>query len=138
MTLPRLRPLALCLTALFAAAHADETPLHAVNVTAKGYAASDLETPLSTGVLQRDELDRRGGQNLGDALRGEPGIAIAADSAQGQNPVLRGLKKESVVVMVDDLRLNSAQPQGAPNRPLRRHAPEAPQLLPCKVLSHTL
>lgn len=113
MTLPRLRPLALCLAALFSVAHADETPLHAVNVTAKGYAASDLETPLSTGVLQRDELDRRGGQNLGDALRGEPGIAIAADSAQGQNPVLRGLGKDSLVLLVDGVRFNSAQPAGA-------------------------
>jgi hemoglobin/transferrin/lactoferrin receptor protein len=86
--------------------------LPAVSVTAKGYTADDVETPLSTLALDRNELWRRGAQNPGDALRGEPGLAVASDGAQGQNPVIRGLKKESVVLMVDGMRLNSAQPQG--------------------------
>jgi hemoglobin/transferrin/lactoferrin receptor protein len=47
------------------------------------------------------------------SLRGEPGLAVASDGAQGQNPVIRGLKKESVVLLVDGMRVNSAQPQGA-------------------------
>ena len=44
-----------------------------------------------------------------------PGVvAVASDGPQGQNPVIRGLKKESaVVLLVDGMRLNSAQPQGA-------------------------
>ncbi|MCW5604082.1 MAG: TonB-dependent receptor plug domain-containing protein, partial [Burkholderiales bacterium] len=90
-----------------------ETVLAPVNVTAKGYAAEDLETPVSTITLERDELLRRNAQNPGEALRGEPGLAVASDSAQGQNPVIRGLKKESVVLLVDGMRLNSAQPAGA-------------------------
>ncbi len=90
-----------------------ETVLAPVNVTAKGYAAEDLETPVSTIALERDELLRRNAQNPGEALRGEPGLAVASDGAQGQNPVIRGLKKESVVLLVDGMRLNSAQPAGA-------------------------
>src|SRR5574343_147828 len=113
MALPHLRPIALSLLVAFSTAHADETTLSAVNVTAKGYAATDLDTPISTTALDREEIARRGGQNLGDALRGEPGIAIANDSAQGQNPTLRGLGKDSIVLLVDGMRFNSAQPAGA-------------------------
>lgn len=90
-----------------------EPALAVVSVTAKGYAADELETPLSTVSLDREEIVRRGANNSGELLRGEPGIAVASDGAQGQNPVLRGLKKESVVLLVDGIRLNSAQPQGA-------------------------
>ncbi|MFH1659492.1 MAG: TonB-dependent receptor [Pseudomonadota bacterium] len=113
MDLPRLNPLAFALLVAFSPANAQETSLSPVNVTAKGYAATDLETPISTSTLDREEITRRGGQNLGDALRGEPGIAVANDSAQGQNPVIRGLSKESMVLLVDGVRFNSAQPAGA-------------------------
>ncbi len=92
--------------------HADSV-LGEVSVTAKGYAADELETPAATLSLSRDELQRRGAHNVGEALRGEPGLAVSGDSAQGQNPVIRGLKKESVVLLVDGIRFNSAQPAGA-------------------------
>jgi hemoglobin/transferrin/lactoferrin receptor protein len=90
-----------------------EFELPPMHVTAKGYATEDLETPVSTTALDREELLRRNAQNPGEALRGEPGLAVASDGAQGQNPVIRGLKKESVVLLVDGMRLNSAQPAGA-------------------------
>ncbi|HKM38580.1 MAG TPA: hypothetical protein VJY83_13200 [Thiopseudomonas sp.] len=48
----------------------------------------------------------------GNLLRGQLGMALQSDGAWGRNPVLRGLKRESVVVMVDGFRVNSAQPQG--------------------------
>ena len=89
------------------------TSLPTVNVTATGYASEDVETPIATTVLTTEELDRKQAQNLGEALRGEPGLAVSSDSAHGQNPVIRGLKKDSVVMMVDGIRLNSAQPAGA-------------------------
>ncbi|MBI4740697.1 MAG: TonB-dependent receptor [Betaproteobacteria bacterium] len=113
----RLRPVSLYLLpvlgAPFAHLYAQETALAAVNVTAKGYSATDLDTPLSVTTLGRDEIARRGAANVGDALRGEPGIAVSSDSAQGQNPVIRGLARESTVLLVDGMRLNSAQPAGA-------------------------
>lgn len=84
-----------------------------VMVTAKGYAADALQTPASTVVVERDELQRRNAANVGEALRGTPGLAVASDSAQGQNPVVRGLAKERIVLLVDGMRLNSAQPAGA-------------------------
>lgn len=107
-------PLALALLCAFPAVHAEEaSTLSTVSVTAKGYASEDLETPITTTVLDRDELLRRNAQNVGAALRGEPGLSVNSDGAQGQNPVVRGLKKESVVLLIDGMRMNSAQPQGA-------------------------
>lgn len=107
-------PLALSLLCAFPSAHAAEPALlTTVSVTAKGYAADDLETPIATIVLDRDQLLRRNAQNVGEALRGEPGLAVNSDGAQGQNPVIRGLKKESIVLLVDGMRFNSAQPAGA-------------------------
>jgi hemoglobin/transferrin/lactoferrin receptor protein len=111
----RLRPLALALTGLIflpLTGHA-ETLLGEISVTAKGYAADELQTPAATLSLDRDAILRSGANNVGEALRGQPGIAVAKDSAQGQNPVIRGLKRESVVLLVDGIRLNSAQPAGA-------------------------
>jgi len=63
-------------------------------VTAKGYAASDAESPVATTVLTQEDLARKQAQNVGEALAGEPGLAASSDSAQGQNPVIRGLQKD--------------------------------------------
>lgn len=93
---------------------ATEVPsLPTVSVTAKGYAADDSETPASTTTINSAQLQAAQAHNLGDALRGQPGLGVASDSPHGQNPVIRGLKKESTVLLVDGMRVNSAQPQGA-------------------------
>ncbi|THF64738.1 TonB-dependent receptor [Pseudothauera nasutitermitis] len=109
----KVRPLALACAMLAAPPVLADAVLGELSVTAKGYAADELETPAATVSLTRDELLRRGANNVGEALRGEPGLAVSGDSAQGQNPVIRGLKKESVVLLVDGIRFNSAQPAGA-------------------------
>lgn len=110
-------PLALALLSAcptWAAPAPDEAgQLPTVSVTAKGYAADDLETPLATLAVERESLVQRQAQTLGDALRGLPGLSVASDGAHGQNPVVRGLRRESVVLLVDGVRLNAAQPQGA-------------------------
>jgi hemoglobin/transferrin/lactoferrin receptor protein len=98
-----------------ALAQGSESPglLPAVTVTATGYAAREERTPASVVSIDDDELFARGASHVGDAIRGQPGLAVARDAPAGQNPVLRGLKKESIVLLVDGIRLNSAQPAGA-------------------------
>lgn len=97
-----------------AGAGAAETgALPTTTVTAKGYQSEAAETPIATTVIDRDAIDLKGAHNLGDAVRGEAGLAVASDGAEGQNPVIRGLKTDSIVLMVDGVRLNSAQPAGA-------------------------
>ena len=87
-----------------------ETLLDAQVITAKGYATAAQDTPQAVEVLQPVA---ESAAVVGELMRAKPGLAVQSDGAWGQNPVLRGLKKESVVVMVDGLRINSAQPQGA-------------------------
>lgn len=91
----------------------DARCLDTIVVSAKGYADADLGTPVAVVVAGRDAIAGQGHRNLGELLRGRAGLAVNADSAQGQNPVLRGLKKESIVLLSDGVRLNSAQPAGA-------------------------
>jgi hemoglobin/transferrin/lactoferrin receptor protein len=96
-----------------AAAQDDDVQLETLTVTAKGYESEDMATPAAIVTMDREQILRRNANNPGEALRGQPGVAVANDGAQGQNPVIRGLKKESVVLLVDGMRLNSAQPAGA-------------------------
>ena len=91
----------------------DAASLPEVAVTAKGYAAATVETPASIEVITADDIVRKGAGSLGQAFVGEPGLAATSDGAASMNPVVRGLKKESLVLMVDGMRLNSAQPYGA-------------------------
>lgn len=96
-----------------AAGASGSAQLSGITVTAKGYASERAETPVSTTVLDATSLARKAASNPGAALRGEPGLAVNSDSAQGQNPVIRGLKRDAIVLMVDGMRFNSAQPAGA-------------------------
>lgn len=109
----RFSPVVLALAAASLAAGplvAADVVLETQVVTAKGYAADVMETPQAIEVL---EPATAAAAVVGELMRGAPGLAVQSDGAWGQNPVLRGLKRESVVVMVDGLRINSAQPQGA-------------------------
>ena len=89
------------------------TELATITITAKGHAAPTVETPAAVLALDREDPFQLGARSVGDALRGQPGLAVASDGAQGQNPVIRGLKRESIVLLVDGIRLNAAQPAGA-------------------------
>lgn len=99
-----------CLGGCSLVVSASELQLETDVVTARGYASDSFNTPQSIEVLTPDST---GSGPAGNLMRGKPGLALHSDGAWGQNPVLRGLKKESVVVMVDGIRMNSAQPQGA-------------------------
>jgi hemoglobin/transferrin/lactoferrin receptor protein len=85
--------------------------LDAVVVTATGRAAESLQTPQAVEVLDVDRAEPSAPP--GSLFVGRPGMAVQSDGAWGQNPVLRGLRKESIAVLVDGVRVNSAQPQGA-------------------------
>ncbi|MCW3147647.1 TonB-dependent receptor [Stutzerimonas stutzeri] len=108
----RLHPLALaCLAVSTSSAFASPLELEETVITAKGYQAATQDIPQAIEVLQAQPSETAA--PAGSLFRGQPGLAVHSDGAWGQNPVLRGLKKESVVVMVDGVRLNSAQPQGS-------------------------
>ena len=110
MSFPLSRLTLACLTGLSLATQAADVQLADTVVTARGYASDSFATPQAINVIKPQATSQGPAGNL---LRGQPGMALQSDGAWGQNPVLRGLKRESVVVMVDGIRVNSAQPQGA-------------------------
>ena len=110
MSFPLTRLTLACLTGLSLSTHASELRLDDSVVTARGYVSDSFATPQAISVIKPQATSQG---PAGSLLRGQPGMAVQSDGAWGQNPVLRGLKRESVVVMVDGIRVNSAQPQGA-------------------------
>ncbi|QEY58574.1 TonB-dependent receptor [Pseudomonas sp. C27(2019)] len=110
MSFPLSRLTLACLAAISVPAYAADLQLDDSVVTARGYASDSFDTPQAINVIKPQATSQGPAGNL---LRGQPGMALQSDGAWGQNPVLRGLKRESVVVMVDGFRVNSAQPQGA-------------------------
>ena len=103
--------LAFAVTAALAQAD-DVLTLEPVTVTAKGYEALIAETPRSVNIIEVDTIQRSQARTLGDLLRGEPGIAVAVDGSVGQDPIIRGLKRDQVLVLVDGVRINALQPPG--------------------------
>ncbi len=94
-------------------AQADEaTVLAPVTVTAKGYEALVADTPRSVNVIESDTIQRTQARSLGDLLRGQPGLAVAVDGSVGLDPIIRGLKRDQVLVLVDGVRVNALQPPG--------------------------
>lgn len=110
MSFPLSRLTLACLAALSVPTFAADLQLDDSVVTARGYASDSFDTPQAINVIKPQATSQGPAGNL---LRGQPGMALQSDGAWGQNPVLRGLKRESVVVLVDGFRVNSAQPQGA-------------------------
>ncbi len=110
MSFPLTRLTLACIAGLSLSTQAADIQLDDSVVTARGYASDSFATPQAISVIKPETTSQGPTGNL---LRGQPGLAVQSDGAWGQNPVLRGLKRESVVVMVDGIRVNSAQPQGA-------------------------
>ena len=84
--------------------------LGTVTVTATGYETLVEETPSSVTVIEADEIHKREARTLGDLLRGQPGLATAVDGSVGSDPIIRGLKRDQVLVLVDGVRINAMQP----------------------------
>ena len=77
--------LSLAIASLFssATAFANNAVLSTTTVTATGSETSDMDIPLSTITISKDELQKANGANIGDNLRGEPGVAVTNDGAWG-------------------------------------------------------
>ncbi|WP_018872944.1 TonB-dependent siderophore receptor [Thioalkalivibrio sp. ALJ16] len=109
-TLGRLTLASLLATPALAAAQESAPTLGTVSVTATGYETLIDETPASVTVIESSEIRNREARTLGDLLRGQPGIATAVDGSVGSDPIIRGLKRDQVLVLVDGVRINAMQP----------------------------
>ena len=81
-----------------------------VTVTAKGFEALVADTPRSVNIITAEEIAFTDARTLGDLLIGQPGIAVEASGAVALDPIIRGLKRDQVVILIDGARVNLFQP----------------------------
>ena len=81
-----------------------------VTVTAKGFEALVAETPRSVNIITAEEIAFTDARTLGDLLIGQPGLSVATDGSVGLDPIIRGLKRDQIVVLIDGARVNAFQP----------------------------
>lgn len=77
-------------------------------VTARGWQQPLSKTPGSVGVISREEIIQRQGASVPNVLEMIPGVAKVSDSAWGGDVNIRGLSRESVVVLIDGCKVNTA------------------------------
>ena len=77
-------------------------------VTARGIAVPSSQTPGSVGVLSGGEIREEHPVSIVDSFRLVPGVGRNSDSMWGSEASIRGLTRDSVVMMIDDCRVNTA------------------------------
>jgi vitamin B12 transporter len=109
MKKPTLAGIACVLASL--SAHAQES-IYAddVVVTANRVPQSRESVLADVSVIEREEIDRAGQSTLAELLRSQPGVEIDSYGGPGSlsNVRLRGTNSQSVVVLVDGMRVGSA------------------------------
>jgi len=80
--------------------------LDPVLVTARGVAAPASQTPGGIGMVTEEEIRETGPVSVADVLARIPGVSKSGDSPWSSDVSIRGLGRDSVVVMVDGVRMN--------------------------------
>lgn len=80
-----------------------------VTVTATRTESLTTDTPVPVTVIERDELERRTLNTIGDLFRYLPGTSIANEGPFQVRPRIRGLDSNRVLILVDGDRLNNAR-----------------------------
>lgn len=111
----RLFPLVLALGIVMIAPSAKADPnqsseytLDPIIVTARGYAASQSDTPGSIGVVDERDIALAPKGSIVDALERIPGITRTGASPWGQDISIRGLSGGSIVILVNGKRIHTA------------------------------
>jgi hemoglobin/transferrin/lactoferrin receptor protein len=91
-----------------ATATAREHTLETMTVTARGVAAPVSQTPGGVGVVTAEEIAELGPTGLADAATRLPGVDLSMDSPWGAEMSIRGLTRDSVVLLIDGCRVNTA------------------------------
>ncbi|MEO8042396.1 MAG: TonB-dependent receptor, partial [Acidobacteriota bacterium] len=81
----------------------------AVTVTAARAEILTSETAVPVTVVDREEIDRRAVNTIGDIFRSLPGTSTVNEGAFQVRPRIRGLDSNRVLVLVDGERLNNSR-----------------------------
>lgn len=93
-------------TADVRAAQLETYSLEGVTVTARGIATPASLTPGGVGVVSADDLREQGGSSVVETLERIPGVTRSNDSPWSADIIIRGLTRDSVVVLIDGARVN--------------------------------
>lgn len=100
---------ALCNFSGLAATDADGgAASNVVLVTARGYEQSSSKIPGGTAVIGRHDIERRRDVSVSDAMSVVPGVSRSSDGVWGSDVSIRGLSRNSVVLLVDGVVMNTS------------------------------
>jgi len=80
--------------------------LDEVLVTARGIPAPATKTPGGVGVVTAEDIRETGPVSISESLARIPGVSKSGDSPWSGDVNIRGLGRDSVVVLVDGVRMN--------------------------------
>jgi len=85
---------------------AKSSALDEVLVTARGIAAPASKTPGGVGVVMSADIRETGPASIAEAMARIPGVSKSGDSPWSSDVNIRGLGRDSVVVLIDGVRMN--------------------------------
>jgi outer membrane receptor protein involved in Fe transport len=80
-----------------------------VTVTATRTQISTTETAVPVSVVEREEIERKAVNTIGDVFRTLPGTSTVNEGAFQVRPRIRGLDSNRVLILVDGERLNNSR-----------------------------
>lgn len=86
-----------------------ETISEDVTVTATRTQISTTETAVPVSVVEREEIERKAVNTIGDVFRTLPGTSTVNEGAFQVRPRIRGLDSNRVLILVDGERLNNSR-----------------------------
>lgn len=72
--------------------------------------------PDAIGVVSREDIERKIPEDLGDAMRGQPGVYTQRTAAGQASPFIRGMTGKQVLLLVDGIRFSNAAFRSGPNQ----------------------
>jgi hemoglobin/transferrin/lactoferrin receptor protein len=88
------------------AAQLETYRLDGLTVTARGVATPASLTPGGVGVVSSEDLREQGGASVVETLERIPGVSRSNDSPWSADIIIRGMARDSVVLLVDGMRVN--------------------------------
>ncbi len=94
----------------------DQVSLERITVTASRTDVIAKEAPASITVITREDILRKGSENILDALRGTAGVSIQGIGTAGRKAIsLRGMKSKHTLILIDSKRISSTNDSFGPN-----------------------
>ena len=80
-----------------------------VSVTAARTEIASIDTAVPLSVIDRESIERKNINTVGDLFRGLPGTSTTNEGAFQVRPRIRGLESNRVLILVDGERLNNSR-----------------------------